>query len=107
MVRTRDTFPGEDFDELLEVDPDETDTTYTVTVNSAGRVSQESWADTATAFELKRIEYTYNSNDYVATEVRKVFDPDDGTTILSQKTITYSYATTDGRVTGAASVRNV
>lgn len=107
MVRTRDRFPGDDPDEALEVDPDETNTTYTVTRDTQSRVTQESWTDTATAFELKRITYTFGSDDNVSTEVRKVFDPDNGTTILSQKTITYSYSAQDGYVTGAAVVRDI
>jgi hypothetical protein len=91
------------YDVLLEIDPDETATTYTATY-SGNTVTQESWSDTGTAFELKRIEYTY-TNRLVTTEVRKAFDPANGTTIVAQKTITYAY--TNFRVTGMTVVRNV
>lgn len=105
MVQTPDRFPGEDVDDLLEYDPDDTSTTYAVTRDASGRVSDEVWTDTATALELKRIIYTYDVNDRVATEVRKVFDPTDGVTVRSQKTLTYSYS--NDAVTGATVVRDV
>ena len=107
MVRTRDRYPGDDPDELLETDPDETDTTYAVTRNANGQVTQESWTDTTTAFELKRITYTFNSELRVTTEVRQVFDPADGVTELSKKTITYSYSATNNVITGAVMVRDI
>lgn len=91
------------YDVLLEIDPDDTATTYVATY-SGSAVTQESWTDTGTALELKRIEYTY-ADGLVTTEVRKVFDPADGVTIVAQKTITYSY--TGFRVSGMTVARNV
>lgn len=103
MPQTPERFPGEDTDELLEVDPDETHTTYVVTT-TGGKVTQESWTDTTSGLELKRINYTF-TGPLVTTEVRRVYDPLDGTTVVAQKTITYAYS--GRRITGSTTVRDI
>jgi len=89
--------------ELLDNEPVGTGITYTVT-RVGSSVSQEKWANTGSALTIKTIDYTYTSGK-VTTEVRKVFSPADGTTVIAQATLTYSYS--GSNVTGAVIVRNV
>lgn len=88
--------------DLLDNEPVGTGVTYSVT-RSGSHVTQEKWANTATAHTIKTISYTYSGNK-VSTEVRTVFATD-GLTIIAQATLTYSY--TGNTVMGDTTVRNV
>lgn len=88
---------------LLDDEPGSVGTTYTVT-RSGSTVTQEKWVNTGNSRTIKQINYTYTGSK-VTTEVRKVFSAADGTTVIAQKTLTYSYSGTT--VTGATIVRNV
>ena len=88
---------------LLDDDPGSVGVTYAVTY-VGNKVTQELWTNTSNAFAIKRINYTFTDNR-VTTEVRRVFSASDGTTIIAQKTINYTYAY--NVVTGATSTRDI
>jgi len=88
---------------LLNEEPNGLGVTYTVT-RTGGDVTQEKWVRTSNTFNIKTIDYTYSSGK-VSTEVRKVYAASNGTTILAQETITYSYS--GNSVVGSTIVRNV
>lgn len=90
--------------ELLDNEPVGTGVTYSTTI-TAGRVTNETWKNTSNSRNIKTIDYTYNLSGKVSSEVRKVYAAADGTTIIAQVTITYSYA--GSTVTGGTIVRNV
>lgn len=75
---------------LLDDEPGSFNTTYTIT-RVGPRVTQELWVNTISTFAIKRIAYTYSANR-LTQEVRKVYLASDGTTIIAQKTISYSYS---------------
>lgn len=88
---------------FLDADPPTApNNTYDIT-RSGGQVTQERWRRTSDSSNLKTIDYTYVGGR-VSTEVRKVY-ASDGTTVLAQITVTYSYS--GGTVTGATVVRDV
>lgn len=89
-------------DFLLDNEPVEVGITYTPTYTS-GRITNEEWKNTNNR-KYKTIDYTYSSGR-ISTEVRKVYDPADGTTVLAQVTITYSYS--GATVSSYVLVRNV
>jgi hypothetical protein len=89
-------------DLFLDSEPTTPGSTWSRTVVD-GKTTQEKWVRTAGATNLKIIDYTY-SGTRVSTEVRKVY-ADDGTTIVAQMTLTYSY--TGSSVTGIATTRDV
>jgi hypothetical protein len=95
-----DALPNGDF--LLNNEPDSLNNTYSNTT-SGGKVTQEVWIRTAGATNIKVIAYTY-TGPKVTTEVRKVYALD-GTTIIAQTTMTYSY--TGSVVTGIVVTRDV
>ena len=95
-----DALPNGDF--LLDNEPDSLNNTYSNTI-SGGKVTQEVWVRTAGATNIKVIDYTY-TGPKVTTEVRKVYATD-GTTIIAQTTMTYSY--TGSVVTGITVTRDV
>lgn len=90
-------------DFLLDNEPVDVGYTYTPTY-SGGVVTQEEWKITSNNRKRRTIDYTYSGGS-VSTEVRKVYDPADGTTVLAQVTITYTYS--GSIVSSAAYVRNV
>jgi len=71
---------------------------------SDGRLSYETWTETSGSILLKRKDYTYASG-LVDTEITKVYNPLDGTTVIAQTTVTYSY--TAGRLSGYSCTRDV
>lgn len=77
-------------EELLEIDPNMVAITYAIT-RTAGKVTRESWTQTANGREVKRIDYVY-AGRLVTSETRTVYSLADGTTIVSSKTITYTIA---------------
>ena len=86
----------------LENDPPTPGTDYSNTYTGQ-RVDQEQWKRTSDASLLKQIDYAYTGQK-VTTEVRTVYAVN-GTTILGQLTITYTY--TGQLLTSSAVVRNV
>jgi hypothetical protein len=90
-------------EQLLEVAPNRVGMIYTPTY-TGGKVTQERWVQTSNSFEIKRITYTY-SGDLASTAQIKVFSITDGTTVVAQKTITYSYS--GFQVTGFTVTRDV
>jgi len=88
---------------LLDDEPGSVNTTYTVT-RSGSLVTQEKWVNTGNSFAIKQIDYTYVSSK-VSVEVRKVFSAADGTTVIAQKTLNYSYS--GSLVTGETVTRDV
>jgi hypothetical protein len=101
MVVARPTGPT-NIDFLLDNEPDALGTNYAITYNT-GTVTNEAWQRTSNSTNIKTIDYTYNTG-LLSQEVRKVY-AGDGTTIIGQVTITYSY--TSGSLTSATYVRNV
>jgi hypothetical protein len=95
-----DALPNGDF--LLDNEPDSLNNTYSNTI-TGGKVTQEKWIRTVGATNIKTIDYTYTGSK-VTTEVRKVYATD-GTTIIAQMTLTYTY--TVSTVTGIVSTRDV
>ena len=89
-------------DLFLDSEPTTPGTTWSTTI-TGGKVTQEKWVRTAGATNLKTIDYTYTVNK-VTTEVRKVFATD-GTTVVAQNTLTYSY--TGNVVSGIVATRDV
>lgn len=89
-------------DLLLETDPDEAATTYSVTY-AGSKVTQEKWAWTGSGLTIKTIDYTYLGSK-LNTEVRKVYDAT-GAIVVAQETITYSYS--GSNITGATATRDV
>jgi hypothetical protein len=89
--------------DLLNNEPVGTGVTYSNTT-TGGKVTQEIWVKTSNSFTIRQIDYTYTGTK-VTTEVRKVFSAADGTTVIAQITLTYSY--TGSAVTGETIVRNV
>ena len=75
-------------DQLLETDPVDVGTTYSLSYTS-GLVTSEVWKRANTTV-YKQIDYTYTAG-LVTTEVRKVFAAN-GTTVIGQITFTYSYS---------------
>jgi hypothetical protein len=90
------------YDFLLDCEPDALGTTYVLT-RVGGRVSKESWANTATSALIKTIDYT-RTGGRVSTEVRKIFDAT-GLVVVAQLTVTYTRLS--GRVSGATYTRDI
>lgn len=95
-----DALPNGDF--LLDNEPASLHNTYSNTILS-GNVTQEVWVRTVGATNIKVIDYTY-TGARVTTEVRRVYALD-GTTIIAQSTLTYSY--TGSFVSGIVVTRDV
>lgn len=89
--------------DLLDNEPVGTGVTYSVT-RSGSQVTQEKWVNTGNSRVIRQIDYTY-SGSKVSTEVRKVFSVANGTTVIAQATLTYTYS--GNTVTGGTTVRNV
>jgi len=87
---------------LLDSEPTGVGVSYTPTY-SGSSVTLERWFNTATTNNIKTIAYTYTSGK-VTTELTKVFATN-GTTILAQKTTTYTYSGT--KLTGSVTTRDV
>jgi len=87
---------------LLVTEPTTPNNTYSNTPSGLF-ITQEKWVRTSDSSNLKTIDYTFTGSQ-LTTEVRKVFDTD-GTTILAQMTLTYSY--TGLTLTGIVAVRNI
>lgn len=80
-----------------------TGVTYSNTV-TGGKVTQEKWVNTGNSRTIRQVDYTYLGTK-VTTEVRKVFSPADGTTVIAQATINYSYS--GNTLTGETITRDV
>lgn len=89
--------------DLLNNEPVGTGVTYSNTLTGS-QVTQEKWVNTGNSRTIRQVDYTY-SGSKVTTEVRKVFSAANGTTVLAQVTITYSYS--GNTVSGETIVRNV
>jgi hypothetical protein len=89
--------------DLLDNEPVGTGVTYSNT-RSGSLITQELWINTGNSRAIREVDYTYTGSK-VTTEVRKVFSAADGTTVIAQVTLTYSY--TGSSVTGTTIVRNV
>lgn len=90
-------------DVLLEGDPVFSDVTYTPTYGS-GYVNDELWAFTGSGLTIKTIHYVYNMDLTLGSELRRVY-ASDGTTIVGQLTITYTYSS--GDLVSLQKVRNI
>lgn len=71
---------------------------------SGSLVTQEKWVNTLTSKTVRQVDYTYTSGK-VTKEVRKIF-ASDGTTVLAQETLDYTY-TTGGRLSKETYTRDV
>ena len=89
------------YDFLIDSDPNSTALTYAVT-RTAGVITRETWSNAGPVL-VKSIDYTY-SDGTCTQEVRKVFAAD-GTTIVAQVTVVYTYS--GGLIASATSTRNV
>lgn len=101
-TRTHDLLHGTP-SQLLEMTPANAHS-YANNYNGDGTLNWETWTTTAGSLLARRKDYTYTTGR-VATEITKVYSPTDGTTIVAQTTITYSY--TSGKLSSYACVRNV
>jgi hypothetical protein len=90
------------YDFLLDCEPDAVNNLYALT-RTGGKVSGESWTNTATSKLVKTIDYA-RVGGLVSSETRKVYGPD-GVSVVAQLTVTY--ARTGGRVSGATYTRDV
>ncbi len=88
---------------LLDDEPGSVGTTYAIT-RSGNYVTREKWTNTGNSFAIKQIDYAYSGNRIVS-EVRKVFSSLDGTTVIAQKTIIYTYV--GNTVVGDTATRDV
>lgn len=89
------------YDFLLENDPPSPNNNYSNTI-IGNLVLNESWRRIDTTL-LKKIDYTFSGNR-CTNEVRKIYAAD-GTTIVAQLTIVYTYS--DNKVISATRTRNV
>lgn len=90
------------YDFLLDCEPDAVDTDYAIT-RTLGKVSSESWTNSATSALIKTIDYT-RTLGLVTTEVRKVYDPT-GVTVVAQLTVVYTRSL--GQVVSAVYTRDI
>lgn len=93
---------GSQLEFLLDCEPDSTGVTYSVT-RTGGRVSQETWTDTATSKTLKTISYARIGN-LVSSIQTKVYAVD-GVTVAAQTTETLSRSS--GVVSGSTKTRDI
>jgi len=64
---------------------------YTQSVDGNGVLQQERWYWKASSLNVMTIDWTYNVDGSIATARKKAYDAD-GTTVISQLLMTWSYA---------------